>query len=272
MVSNQEKIDSWSLRSYYDDDYFLKACEGYDTYSEAFSADKLIPRLQRAFELGQVAASDRVLDIGCGRGELLMKSASIGALAIGGDYALAALKIARDRLNEQPPKLQRQTTLLTQDAGTLAFQDNSFSVVFLLEVIEHLTPEEVRKMLSEVHRVLQKGGRFVIHTTPNLWEYKYGYPLLRYKHFLRTGEWLMPETRKELDSEISRKLHINEQSVFGLWRQLLNAGFKAKVWLEPDLSGVPKNTFKEAFWRWFYYESPLKLLFAMNIFAVAIKR
>lgn len=272
MKSDQKANSSRALRTYYDADYFLKGCEGYETFMHSSAVDVLIPRLQRSFELGQVKASDTVLDIGSGRGELVMRCGAAGATTVGGDYSTAALKLAHDRLRQQSPILRRQIFLITEDANIIPFKDESFSVVFLLDVIEHLTPQEVRQMFSEVHRILKKNGRFVIHTTPNRWEYSYGYPILRYKHYLRTGEWLMPETRKELDSEISQKLHINEQSVPGLWWQLFKSGFKPHVWLEPDLSAVPKDTFKKAFWRWIYYESPLKLLFAMDIYAVAIKR
>jgi ubiquinone/menaquinone biosynthesis C-methylase UbiE len=272
MDARQKQIDSWALRSYYDADYFLENCEGYENFRQESSPEVLVPRLWRSFELGQVKAWDSVLDIGSGRGELVLKAASREANAVGGDYSIPALKLARDKLNQQPLELQPKVTFITQDAGQIPFKDNSFSVVFLLDVIEHLTPKEVGKLLSEVYRVLQRHGRFIIHTAPNKWQYDYGYPLLRYKHFLRTGQWLMPKTRKELDSEISRKLHINEQSVPGLWWQLVRAGFKARVWLEPDLSAVPRDTFREAFWRWIYYESPFKLLFAMDIYAVAMKK
>ena len=49
----------------------------------------------------------------------------------------------------------------------LPFQDNSFSLIYLCDVIEHLFFMDVRTLLNEVFRVLTPGGELVI-STPNL--------------------------------------------------------------------------------------------------------
>ena len=50
----------------------------------------------------------------------------------------------------------------------LPFQDNFFSVVTLLAVVEHLDPISMALLFQESHRVLKPGGT-VIMTTPAAW-------------------------------------------------------------------------------------------------------
>jgi ubiquinone/menaquinone biosynthesis C-methylase UbiE len=54
----------------------------------------------------------------------------------------------------------------------LPFDDDSFSAVLTLEVIEHLYPTHVEQALGEIFRVLELGGMFVL-TTPNPLAYRF---------------------------------------------------------------------------------------------------
>jgi ubiquinone/menaquinone biosynthesis C-methylase UbiE len=47
-----------------------------------------------------------------------------------------------------------------------ALKSEDYAVVLLIETIEHLFPAEIESTLSEIWRVLKKGGYFVV-TTPN---------------------------------------------------------------------------------------------------------
>ncbi len=113
--------------------------------------------LRRAFAAAHVAAGDRVLDLGCGEGDLTAVLAQTGARALGVDVAPAALERARRR----HPQL---TFGLTPIDGPLAFDDGSFDVVWSSEVIEHVA--DTARWLSEVRRVLVPGGRLLV-TTPH---------------------------------------------------------------------------------------------------------
>ena len=57
------------------------------------------------------------------------------------------------------------------DATKLPFKDNSFDTIFNSEMIEHLYPQDSKKMLDEFFRVLKPGGKLII-TTPNRSEYR----------------------------------------------------------------------------------------------------
>lgn len=51
------------------------------------------------------------------------------------------------------------------DARSLPFKDNYADYVESVDMIEHIPMREVAKVLSEIHRVLKKGGEFRIMTT-----------------------------------------------------------------------------------------------------------
>lgn len=50
----------------------------------------------------------------------------------------------------------------TYNGETLPFEDNTFDVVFTINVMHHVPPESWDRFLSECKRVLKKGGRFIV--------------------------------------------------------------------------------------------------------------
>jgi SAM-dependent methyltransferase len=55
---------------------------------------------------------------------------------------------------------------IAADLSELPFRSATFSQVYFLETLEHLTRDEGRKVLEEAHRISRPGGRCLI-TTPN---------------------------------------------------------------------------------------------------------
>ena len=77
----------------YTDDYYLTNCHGYEDFVIS-GGRKVGPRFIKALSLAGDLRGKRVLDVGCGRGELVIQSAMRGADAWGIDYAQAAVEIA----------------------------------------------------------------------------------------------------------------------------------------------------------------------------------
>lgn len=98
----------------------------------------------------------KVLEIGCGLGTDGAQFADAGADYTGVDLTEAAVDLARKRfeLFDLPGKLQ------TADAENLAFEDESFDLVYSHGVLHH-TPE-IGKAVREIHRILRPGGRAVV--------------------------------------------------------------------------------------------------------------
>lgn len=94
-----------------------------------------------------------LLHAGCGSGKVdvdLQKTMKITAV----DISSAALKLYQ-RNNPGVFALRHGNIL------DLPFGDESFDGVYNLGVMEHFTEEEIRKILSEFHRVIKPGGKIL---------------------------------------------------------------------------------------------------------------
>jgi len=99
------------------------------------------------------------LDIGCGPGTL------IGSLdGVGHSTGIDIAKFQIEFANQNYPAANR--TFRAIEPGTLPFDDDSFDVVTLVEVIEHVEDDACAALLGEAYRVLVSGGRLLV-STPN---------------------------------------------------------------------------------------------------------
>jgi ubiquinone/menaquinone biosynthesis C-methylase UbiE len=202
----------------YDREYYTHGCMGADEWrdSSGLEFSGLYPG---TLKMAGMEPGWRVLDIGCGRGDLVCTALELGASeAVGVDYAEAAVELAREtlRAHGDPPGGRIELA----DARRIPVEDDHFDLVMLLDVVEHLTPEELHRSLTEARRSLRPGGRVFIHTMPNARIYDLTYRFLRRALPGRAGRW--PEDpRKELE----RTMHVNEQTTASLRRALREAGF-----------------------------------------------
>jgi len=111
------------------------------------------------FERYGVQPGQRLLDVGCGRGEFLSGFIACGAKGYGVDRSRAAERYC--------PEAELSTADLEND--DLPFEDNFFDVVYSKSVIEHFYYPE--RFVQEIYRVLKPGGR-VITLCPD-WEFNY---------------------------------------------------------------------------------------------------
>lgn len=104
-------------------------------------------------------AGQRLLDVGCATGEYTT------AMAPHFDQ-VDAIDIEEDRLALFAEDHPANVSLHTQSVTRLDFADDTFDVVTLIEVLEHLP--DVPAALDEIRRVLRPDGRLLL-TTPNRW-------------------------------------------------------------------------------------------------------
>ncbi|OGW48175.1 MAG: hypothetical protein A2Y66_02400 [Nitrospirae bacterium RBG_13_41_22] len=276
----------------YDKYFFLDpkygcGCGGYkiiqDTEGQQFPA-----YYDEFYKLAQIKTESRVLDIGCGRGEFVIFCALKGAIAIGVDYSADAIDIANG-LKELVAKgrednsIVQRSTFRQADVKSLPFPDDEFDVIVSRAVVEHLHQWELLQMLQECKRVLKPNGILLITTHPNIWYRNYGFPVVRiFKHLSSlvrraSGEETVYDNPH---AEQESGLHVNEQSVLSLRKTLREAGFNAKVWLEPRFSYRRERLVKElGLSGFFLYLSihiletwvPFKFIFADEIYAIAHK-
>lgn len=111
-------------------------------------AERLIPDHLRA---------GRILDVGCGSYPYFLA------------HTHFAEKFAIDQLpSADPPKEISWHVLDLNSSPRLPFPDDFFSVVTMLAVIEHLSPDGLVGLFRECWRVMTPGGSVLI-TTPAAW-------------------------------------------------------------------------------------------------------
>jgi ubiquinone/menaquinone biosynthesis C-methylase UbiE len=255
--------------SLYTEEYFRTACEGFDEFN-ASEGEQLSRRLNSAFALAEVKPGMIILDVGCGRGEILRHAARLGADAFGIDYAEVAVNMSQQVVSGSSDGVTPGKMGVGQaDAKKLPFPSGMFDRVLMFDVVEHLHPWELHEALLEVRRVLKPNGLFVVHTAPNIWYDRYAYPLVRaFRHLGGQGANYPKDPRQFLVS-INEHVHVNEQSIWSMRQTLKRAGFHGKVWLESPpqqwqgrLGGLRKFVFEAPLFRWF---------FQREVFAVASK-
>lgn len=255
----------------YTEEYFLSACEGFDEFI-ASEGEQLSRRLKASFEVANIEAGMKILDIGCGRGEIMRHCAELGAKAYGFDYAPVAVAMTQELIRNMDPVRGTMVSALQADAKKVPYASGQFDRVLMFDVVEHLHPWELHQAFLEIHRVLKPDGRLVIHTAPNIWYDRYAYPVVRRFRMLTGNGDGYPADPRQFLVEHNKDVHVNEQSLWSMGRALKAAGFDGKVWLDSP----PQNRTENAALAGLRYAAfnlpPLRWFFEREIFAVASKR
>jgi len=108
----------------------------------------------------QICRSARILDIGCRYGSLIYN------LFRQGYHHVFGLDVSAKTI-ERGKQAYRDISgnLATYDGKELPYEDESFDVILMFDVIEHI-PAVDRYLKNEVYRVLKKGG-LLLFQTPN---------------------------------------------------------------------------------------------------------
>lgn len=109
------------------------------------------------------------VDIGCGAGRLSRQLAGDFARVIGVDVAERMVAMARD-LNRDVPNAEFRVgagDTLPVDAGTV-------DLVFSLQVLQHVDPPVLPRLIRDCHRALAPGGRILVHIPRTHWRQKVG--------------------------------------------------------------------------------------------------
>ncbi len=109
-----------------------------------------VPQLAGAvLEWLNAQPGERILDLGCGDGQLTVRLAATGAEVTGVDLSPQMVTAAR----------ARGVAAQVANAEALPFADATFDAVFSNAALHWMRDHEA--MLAQVHRVLKPGGRFV---------------------------------------------------------------------------------------------------------------
>jgi len=168
-----------------------------------------------------------ILDIGCNWGRWCIAAQRKGYVVAGIDPSLGAIMAAR-RVSQQ---LGLSIKYLVADARYLPFDNNSFNHIFSYSVLQHLSREDVRMVLSEIARILKPQGTSLIQM-PNIFGFRCIYHQTR-RRFRKAVDfevryWGIPTLRK-LFSESIGKTEISVEGYFGLGLQRADAKFMSST-------------------------------------------
>ncbi|MCI0397187.1 MAG: class I SAM-dependent methyltransferase [Chloroflexi bacterium] len=256
----------------YTEEYFLTACEGYDIFLES-EGRHLSRRLKDAFAVADVRPGMRLLDVGCGRGEIVRHCLRLGIEAYGIDYSEVATLMTRDVIHQERESNQGRGVagVCRGDAKRLPFPNGAFDRVLMFDVVEHLYPWELHQAMLEVRRVLKPDGRFIVHTAPNRWYDAYAYPAVRFfRRLLGQGKNYPKDPRAIIP--VNQDVHVNEQDMRSMRRALRAAGFKSKVWLDSPPQQREENLMMAGLRFIVFNVPPFRWFFERELFAVAEKR
>jgi ubiquinone/menaquinone biosynthesis C-methylase UbiE len=259
----------------YTEEYFLTACEGYDEFIESEGLH-LSRRLREAFEVAEVKENMRVLDVGCGRGEILRHCMRLGVESFGMDYAEVATRMSRDVIlaewsSDDPLSKKAPAGVCRSDAKKLPYPDQTFDRVLMFDVVEHLHPWELHEAMVEIRRVLKDNGKFIIHTAPNRWYDQYAYPIVRLVRMAMGQGSKYPKDPRAI-TPVNQDVHVNEQDLWGMGRALKAAGFDSKVWLDSPPQNRQENVVMAGLRKIAFDVPPFRWFFEREVFAVAWKK
>jgi SAM-dependent methyltransferase len=132
-------------------DEALHADARHERVSPPLLGSKIRNDMLRAFL--RLGPGDLAVDLGCGSGRALVWNRDAGAETIGIDISPFFSEDAR-----------QDVPLLLGDLRRLPFADGTFGKAWSLDVLEHLSPDALRAMLTEANRILSAGGQLFVYT------------------------------------------------------------------------------------------------------------
>lgn len=146
--NNLTQSDLAGLMFYYDEEYSIKNLKSGDVGDRPGSSNKLsLKRYEKVFEMIAPYLDERskILDVGCATGGFLEYLEDKGYDNI---YGIERIKRYVKKANKK--------NILLGDINDIPFEDNSFDVLILDQVIEHLF--DLHKAVEEIQRVLTHDG------------------------------------------------------------------------------------------------------------------
>jgi len=231
-------------QSLYDREYYLKELPEAEDYRSS-EGRVLREKHDRSLAFGGVKVGEKILDVGCGRGELSYHCALRGCHVVGIDFSEDALPLCQETIAQLPKELQGHVRLIRMDARKIALR-GKFDLIFLIDITEHLYDDQLREIFEELKRLLSTTGRILIQT-PN-WNYEnILYPakriaskpftilkqigrILRGKKKEKTWrEWCSNTFKIRYPQSCHSVLHINVKTPRTLKKLLMECGFEPEV-------------------------------------------
>jgi cyclopropane fatty-acyl-phospholipid synthase-like methyltransferase len=256
---SKKETFSKDVRHLYTESYFMENATGHDefkTFEGKF--EQLIDKFRMVISYLDLNRSARLLDIGCGRGELVIYHALNGGEATGVDFSAEAIKLAKSKASKLNAGCKFQLSSFEK-----IDEEIKYDRIVSIDFIEHISVEEGKAFFKKCYNLLNPGGRLLVYTFPNTIRRRYGYKLIRALSIIKGKP--MPKKEPDTISDHYKQYHLNEQNYFSLKRSAKNTGFR-KVRVEYiDLS------IKESFLKSVLIHTPFRHFFLKGLTLIADK-
>jgi len=204
-------------------------------YGQLFTKETQQALRERVHWICAHVQGEKVLDIGCSQGIVVILLGREGFAVTGVDIESAAIAYAQAELQKEPEEVRARVSLLNADVASLNLASESFDSVILGEVIEHLLHPE--RVLAVADRVLKPGGRLIVTTPFGVLEH----PDHKQTYYLSSFLQLVVPLARPMELEIlgKRICFVGEKDadarlrVDGLnWREILEKAERAFLLLE----------------------------------------
>jgi cyclopropane fatty-acyl-phospholipid synthase-like methyltransferase len=216
-----------------------------------------------------------ILDVGCGRAELLKEYAKNGNICYGVDYAEAAIQIAHKTMDDLPEEKRKNVYLKRMDLKEIDFKDSMFDAVFMLDVVEHLYPWELDIIIPKIYTMLKTGGVFIIHTYPTKWLNDCVYAAMGLLGIRPTSKHVHPNvqtvfsTKKMLNNCFSNHINVWCEKRPRFWNQNLSADYNIII---KKIAYLLDYIYDNPFFSKVLMLPLLRHFFSTDIWAVALKK
>ncbi len=227
-----------NLQTHYDDAY-------YEKWLNAQSETRKSMWVRRLKKLEKFRRGGRLLDVGCGEGSFLKLAQRRGWDVAGTELSSYAAEYASKSLG---------VCIFCGELGDAGFTDNSFDVVTMWHVLEHVC--DPKNYLKEIHRILRPGGLLVL-AVPNV------------KNFvMQIAYRIIKRRRLRLFSEGDKEIHLYHFSPVTMEAYLKRTHFQC-IRLGPDFGIVERSKrLANVISVIPYYLAGIKIFNAIEIFAV----
>lgn len=147
---------------------------------EGVMQKKPFKRIVNAVDFFKRENANKILDLGCGTGRCIPLLLKKGFKVYGCDLSKNALKTARKSI--------KGVSFEQCDMTSLPYEDGFFEGVFCCHVIQHGKIADIKKAVSEIHRVLGERGALFLKVISK-----------KHSKFF-TGEEIEPNTKINTDS------------------------------------------------------------------------
>jgi cyclopropane fatty-acyl-phospholipid synthase-like methyltransferase len=256
---SKKETFSKDVRHLYTQSYFMENATGHDEF-KSFEGkfEQLIDKFQMVISYLDLNKSSKLLDIGCGRGELVIYHALNGGEATGVDFSDEAIKLAKSKADELKAGCQFQISSFEKIE-----EEVKYDRIVSIDFIEHIAVVEGKAFFKKCYDLLNPGGRLLVYTFPNTIRRRFGYKLIRALSIIKGKP--MPKKEPDTISDHYKQYHLNEKNYFSLRKSAKNAGF-GKVRVQYiDLS------IKDSFLKKVLIHTPFRHLFLKGLTLIADK-